>query len=221
MERVVNFMEMRHALSLCRRYGEADLAARISKANRFYVRLTNMVFGTGALAAPSQYHVTGSVCLSLSKVRNDDPTSRVLLAHYATHMCTGSADGVAELLLNITFLRNTMSKEITKLCASGAVPWLRLHGGRITEASKESADNMFLALQGRVFFKFVEPMRGWSKAPRRGWSELVSELVSFASRARSLAEIWLTGGEQTIARVSEEIRRIPGFGGSRAAGGAE
>ena len=187
--------------------------------------------------------------MSLSKVRNDDPTSRVLLAHYATHMCTVSADGIAELLLNITFLRNTMSKEMVKLCASGAVPWLRLHSGRITEASKEGADNMFLALQGRVFFKFVEPMRGWSKAPpflaasgfhsaetqqthtvqtlrwskapRRGWSELVSELVSFASRARSLAEIWLTGGEQTIARVSDEIRRIPGFGGSRAAGGAE
>ena len=104
------------------------------------------------------------------KVRNDDPTSRVLLAHYAKHVRTDSADEIAELLLNVMFLRNTMSKEIIKLCASGAVPWLRLQAGRIAEESKEGADNTFLALQGRVFFKFVEPMRGWAKAPRRGWS---------------------------------------------------
>ena len=42
MGRIVDFMEMRHYLSLARQHEETELAERITKANRFYVRITNM-----------------------------------------------------------------------------------------------------------------------------------------------------------------------------------
>ena len=38
MERVVNFMQMRHYLTLARKYSEADLIEQITQQNRFYVR---------------------------------------------------------------------------------------------------------------------------------------------------------------------------------------
>ena len=36
-------MEQRHYLALARQHGESELAKKITEANRFYVRLTNMV----------------------------------------------------------------------------------------------------------------------------------------------------------------------------------
>ena len=80
MERVVNFMQMRHYLTLARKYSEADLIDQITQQNRFYVRLTNMV-------------------------RSMDPTSQAVLQHYRTHQRTDTIDGLADLLLNIMFLR--------------------------------------------------------------------------------------------------------------------
>ncbi len=43
MGRIVNFVEMRHFLSLARQHSEENLSDRITKANRFFVRLTHMV----------------------------------------------------------------------------------------------------------------------------------------------------------------------------------
>ncbi len=42
-QRVVTFMEQRHYLALARQHGETDLAKKITDANRFLMRLTNMV----------------------------------------------------------------------------------------------------------------------------------------------------------------------------------
>ena len=187
MERVVTFMEQRHYLALARQHGEDDLAARITKANRFYVRLTNMM-------------------------REMDPTSKIFLAHYAMHYDKSPAS-LADLIFNIVFVRNTMSKEVVKMCEEGRLPWLRVeHGGRVAEQSKKDADAVFLALGGRVFFSSVEPMKSRSRAPRRGWSEFVSELVSFAKHVGELAALWKTG-ERVVEHVSAGIRKISGFGG--------
>ena len=60
MDRVIKFMEQRHYLALARQHCEAELAQKIRDGNRFYVRLTNMV-------------------------RAMDPTSKILLDHYARH----------------------------------------------------------------------------------------------------------------------------------------
>ena len=60
MDRVIKFMEQRHYLALARQRCEAELAQKIRDGNRFYVRLTNMV-------------------------RAMDPTSKILLDHYARH----------------------------------------------------------------------------------------------------------------------------------------
>ena len=43
LQRIVRFMEQRHYLALARQHDEKDLAEKITEANRFYVRLTNMV----------------------------------------------------------------------------------------------------------------------------------------------------------------------------------
>ena len=53
MQRVVTFMEQRRNLSLARGHQETDLAKRITEANRFKIRLTNMI-------------------------RSNDPTSKIL-----------------------------------------------------------------------------------------------------------------------------------------------
>ena len=142
-----------------------------------------------------------------------DPTSKTVLHHYRVHQGT-DIDGLADLLLNVLFLRNTMSKELICLVDMGGVPWLRLDAdGKVSEASKRAIDETFLKLDGKIFFQFVEPMKSRSKSPRRGFSEFVSEMVLFAQRARLLAQIWHEGGERSVELISKEIRKIPGFGG--------
>ena len=71
---------------------------------------------------------------------------------------------------------------------------------------------MFIALGCRVFFRCVQPMSSRALAPRRGWGEFVSELVSFATRVGDLAATW-SGGEKVVEQVSQAIRKIPGSGG--------
>ena len=42
-ERVLQFIEQRHYLSLARKHDEHELAKKITEANHLHVRLTNMV----------------------------------------------------------------------------------------------------------------------------------------------------------------------------------
>ena len=109
------------------------------------------------------------------------------------------------------FVRNTMSKEVVKLCDQGKLPWLELDRRKVAEASKREADQLFLSLGGKVFFSHVEPMKSRSKWSRRGWGELVSELVAFARKAPELAAAWL--GENAVETFATAIRKIAGFGG--------
>ena len=77
-------------------------------------------------------------------VRSVDPTSKIVLAHYRQHYRPGSPDALAELILNIMFVRNTMSKEVVTLCKQGQLPWLERDRGKVAEASKKEADQLFL-----------------------------------------------------------------------------
>ena len=143
-------MEQRHYLSLARQHDEADLAQKITHQNHFFVRLTNMV-------------------------RAVDPTSKILLKHYRDNYSNGSQRSLADLIMNIMYLRNTMSRDIVKSCEQGKMPWLKVEGGRLSESSKRDVDNLFLALGGKIFFSgSVNPMKERSKAPRKGFGELVS-----------------------------------------------
>ena len=145
-------------------------------------------------------------------VREVDPTSKILLAHCKNHYPeNGGVDQLADLIINIVLLRNTMSKEVVKLCDMGQVPWLRIVNGHLTDASKKAADEMFLKLGGKVFFTNVQPMKDRAKCPRRGWSEFVSEIVAFAKKAKGMAQIW--SGENAVENLAAEIRKVPGFGG--------
>ena len=141
-------------------------------------------------------------------VRNLDPTTKIFLAHYAKHY---KAEKLEDLFLNVMFLRNTMSKELIKLCELGHVPWLTVENGHVSEKSKKDVDIIFLRLSGKVFFVNVEPQKTRSKAPRRGWSELIAEVISFAKKANTLADLWQ--GDNPIDQVSKQIRKIAGFGG--------
>ena len=83
MRRVLTFMEQRHLLALARQHNEDELAQPITKKNRFYIRLTNMI-------------------------RELDPTSKVLMNHYQRYWT--EEPNLANLIVNVVFLRNTMSK---------------------------------------------------------------------------------------------------------------
>ena len=160
MQRVVTFMEQRHYLALARQHDEKELARKITDANHFYVRLTNMV-------------------------RAIDPTSEILLSHYARHFTAGSTGALADLILNIMFLRNTMSKEVIKMCGQGKMPWLTAEAGCVSEDSKRAVDEVFLALGGKVFFQHVEPMslfyrRIFNRVERVGDSTSPIPMASFA-----------------------------------------
>ena len=105
-----------------------------------------------------------------------------------------------------------MSKEVVKYCELGKMPWLKIESGRLTEASKRDVDNLFLALGGKIFFAgSVNPMKERSKAPRKGFGELVSEMVAFARKAMDLAGLWQ--GPTAVSDLAAAIRRISGFGG--------
>ena len=104
-------MEQHHFLALARTYGKAALAKKIADVNRFYVRLTNML-------------------------RTMDPTSKIFLAHYAAnYKPRDSTEELANLILNIVWVRNSMSKEILKMCEQGKMPWLRDETGRLADES--------------------------------------------------------------------------------------
>ena len=145
-------------------------------------------------------------------IRERDPTSKILMTHYRANYTNGSTAALADLIVNIALLRNTMSREIVKLCELGKMPWLKIEGGRLTEASKRAVDEVFLTLGGKVFFTSVEPMKSRSKCPRRGWGELVSELITFAKRAEGMAYLW-AAGENAVENIAAAIRKVPGFGG--------
>ena len=63
----------------------------------------------------------------------------------------------------LSFVRNTMSKEVVKLVEQGGAPWLTIEKGHLTEVSKKAADEVFLKLGGKVFFPNVQPMSGYPK----------------------------------------------------------
>ena len=74
MQRVLTFMEQRHYLALARGHGEVDLAKRITAANHFHVRLTNMIRSMG-------------------------PTTQIILGHYAAqYKPGGSTQELASLI---------------------------------------------------------------------------------------------------------------------------
>ena len=54
-------------------------------------------------------------------------------------------------------------------------------------------------------------MKSSSKCPRRGWGELVSELVAFAKKSMEFAMLWQ--GENAVEDLAREIRKVSGFGG--------
>ena len=114
-----------------------------------------------------------------------DPTSKILFKHYRDNFSNDSLQSTADLIVNIMFLRNTMSREMVKLCSLGEMPWLKVEGGKLTEESKRACDDAYLKLGGKIFFTgSVEPMKGRSKASKKGYGELVNELVHFARKAR-------------------------------------
>ena len=119
MQRVVTFTEQRHFLSLARAHGEDELQKKITDANRFHIRLTNMI-------------------------RDADPTSKIMMTHYRRHYANGSTQALADLLLNICFCRNTMSRSFLKLCEQGEAPWLHIENDRITDASAKAVDEVYL-----------------------------------------------------------------------------
>ena len=50
-------------------------------------------------------------------------------------------------------MRNTMSREMVKLCSLGEMPWLKVNEtGKLTEESKRACDDVYLKLGGKIFY---------------------------------------------------------------------
>ena len=104
-----------------------------------------------------------------------------------------------------------MSAEVVKLCQQGDLPWLEVENGKLTEACKKAADEVFLKLGGKVFFKSVDPMRARSKTARRGWgAQSLSWCPSLGKR-----RTWRTCGA-----ASMPCKRLPPRSGRSVASGA-
>ena len=144
-------------------------------------------------------------------MRSTDPTSAIMFGHYEKHYVPGNIDSLADLVINIVFLRNTMSRQVVKMVELEQMPWLTVKEGRLSCESQDAADKVFLQLGGKIFFEAIQPMRNRSKAPRRGYGELVSELVSFARKAHAIAVLWRGGNG--VQQVATQIRKVSGFGG--------
>ena len=91
------------------------------------------------------------------------------------------------------------------------MPWMRLSNGKVAAESQKAMDEVFLALGGKIFFGSVEPMKSRSKFPRKGYGEFVSELVSIARVAQTLAELWR--GDEAAVNLASKVRTVYGFGG--------
>ena len=103
--------------------------------------------------------------------RRMGPTSKILLSHYARHY--KADDGLADLVFNIVFLRNTMSKEIVKMCEEEKMPWLHVEQGRVSEQSKKDVDAIFLF--GRTSFLSKRGAHEITEQIASSWLERVFE----------------------------------------------
>ena len=75
-----------------------------------------------------------------SMVRCMEPTTKILLAHYGRLYKRGEPGNLADLIFNIVFVRNTMSKEVGKMCGEARIPWLHVEQGKVAEQSQKDAD---------------------------------------------------------------------------------
>ena len=96
-------------------------------------------------------------------VRTGAPTSKVALQHYGQH-CTGDDSGLAELILNIVFVRHTMSVKVIASMEQQVLPWLRIKDQALTDESVDELALYWLRVRGDFFFKFVNPMKARAKA---------------------------------------------------------
>ncbi len=107
MQRVVTFIEMRHYLALARRYDDVELAKKVTKANHFYVRWQGWAHdpSMGSMKVVTQCHVlTETFVLThglTNMVRESDPTSKILIAHYNKHFKNGGVDSLADLIASL------------------------------------------------------------------------------------------------------------------------
>ena len=128
LRRVLQFMEARHFLTLARRRDDQELVKMITEHMRFDIRITGMF-------------------------REQDPTSKIVFAHYRKYFTDApdvKADALAELVLNVVFVRNTMGLHALRAVEENRFPWLCIQNGRITNVSKEATSKLFLE-RGNVF----------------------------------------------------------------------
>ncbi len=90
-------MEQRHYLALARMHGEIDLADRLTTVKHFHVRLTNMI-------------------------RSMDPTTKIFLEHYKANYQPRNTDELANLILNIVWLRNSLFNDVVEMVQEGRMP---------------------------------------------------------------------------------------------------
>ena len=91
---------MKNFGSLVQSHVETYLANRITDQNRFLIRLTNIS-------------------------RGNDLTMETLMSHYARHYRPNeTGNGLEDLLLNVVFVRNSISKKIVKMYGISSLPWL-------------------------------------------------------------------------------------------------
>ena len=94
--------------------------------------------------------------------RNAAPATKWANTHYQTNMpmYTAPAERLAELILNASFVRNTLSTRVRTMLAKNVCCWLKLAALNGSVANKTVVDAFVVQCGGKeVFGEFANPMR--------------------------------------------------------------
>ena len=120
------------------------------------------------------------------------------------------ADVVAEFLVNVVLVRNTLSVHVRDALADGTFVWLSLRQGQI--ANMADLDAFFARTGGHIFGAFVNPMRRRAEQPKHGYCDLCQDLHLWSAAAGRLTQQFLKSLD--VGALLRDMRLIPGFGGS-------
>ncbi len=137
--------------------------------------------------------------------------------HYAAHLrpqleaaSVRCEQILAELLINVALVRNTLSTAVRVSLRDGKFPWLRLDGTRIVNLTELHMFSWRCRLA--IFGTHVNPMRKHSESPELGYVNLLQDLTAFAERAAQImSSFW---GLRDPQKLLDTLMTISGYGGT-------
>jgi hypothetical protein len=208
------------------------------RVGSFRERVDSMIFFFQARQLVLSHHRTGPASDVLraefvlhkrvnSADRRDTPSTRWIYAHYRAHIQSRLQEGgvpdlclaqnllLAEWLVNICLIRNTLSLRVRVDLRDGHFPWLLLGcsaDGAVSVANLRELDVYYSKVDGDIFGTFVNPMRTRQQQGAVGYIQLLADVEAFAAQSLYMAsEFVRTSSVQTLLEL---ISAVHGYAGS-------